>query len=199
MSVENNIEAISNTLRDIDEAYKDYVPLVEAYNDSMKKSGTYEPVPDYTPKEDEVFTGDQICAGIVSGEITDKNMINRAVTAGKIRVVKIAKPEKLVNAEKVLTGLLEDYKKLSSDAVAYVTFHKARGRKTGSGSNGLHGIPSDDRKQAVADEIHTIDPDCEVTFNGRRVHITAVSGKSWDYDIWGQSYMNTLAEELPKA
>lgn len=185
------IEAISAALSAVNEKNVDYLPLIDEYHKAMSTSGAYEPVPDYQPAAGEKLTPDLIIAMIPTGEIT-KTGITNAVTAGKIRKITAQKSPALIAAETALTGALAEYDRICKDAVAKITVKKHTARSA-SGAAGEVGA----NKQAdVTAAIHAMDSEATVTFEGRRVTGVLSTGASFDYDVYGQSYLTSIAKML---
>jgi len=128
---------------------------------------------------------------IATGEAT-KTGITNAVNAGKIRKITAQKSPELLAAEAALTGALSEYERICKDAVASISIKKHTAR-TASGAAGEVGAG----KQAdVIAAIHAMDSDATVTFNGRRVTGVLSTGASFDYDVYGQSYLTSIAKML---
>jgi len=189
--IENKSKAIANTLQAIEEAHKEYTPLFAEYMKAMSSSGGYEINPDYKVTAKDVLTPAAIIAGMASGEITNKGRDN-AVSAGKIRKITVAKPEKLVKIEAILTGLFTDYHIFCNNAIAPFQVKAPRTRSS-SGAPGEVGIV---KQQDVAASIRAIDPAAVINFSGRRVFGTLSNGVSFDYDAYGQSYIESLTKKV---
>lgn len=191
----NNKEVIGTALDAVFEKHAEYTPLHEEYLKAMQTSGAYEPVPEYTPAPGEKVTPSDIIAMLASGELTTKGRDN-AVAAGKIRKITAKKSEALIAAEAALNGALEEYHKSCSAAVALISVKKTGARKSGAGST-EHGEVGAQKQADVTTAIHAMDSGATVTFAGRRVVGTLSSGASFDYDVYGQSYLQSIAKMLP--
>lgn len=190
---ELNKEAISAALDAVMSKNVEYIPLHEEYMLSMQSAGAYEPVPGYTPKPGELVTPDVIIQMISTGEAT-KTGITNAVNAGKIRKITAVKSPALIAVEAELTARIEEYHRVCNAAVALISVKKTGARKaSGTTSPGEVGVG----KQAdVTGAIHAMDAGAVVSFNGRRVFGTLSNGASFDYDVYGQSYLTSISKML---
>jgi len=191
--IEKNIEAIAAALQAVHEANNEYVPLHEAYLTAMQSSGAYEPVPEYEPKQGESLTPAAIISMMETGEIT-KTGITNAVNAGKIRKITAVKSPELVTAELNLTAAIDTYHEVCTGALGLISVKKTGSRK--SGSTGAAGDVGAGKQADVTAAIRRMDPDATVSFNGRRVFGTLSTGASFDYDAYGQSYLQSISKML---
>lgn len=185
------IEAISAALDAVNAKNDEYTPLAAEYHAAMSTAGAYEVVPGYVAKPNEALTPAGIISMIANKEVT-KNGIDNAVAQGKIRKITAQKSPALIAAETALTGALADYDRICREAVAKFTVkkHSARSAPGAAGEVGAN-------KQAdVTAAIHAMDSEATVTFEGRRVTGVLSTGASFDYDVYGPSYLASIAKML---
>lgn len=194
MNTEQEIKmnVVSSAFESYAEKYDEYKPVALAYQHAMNTSSGYEAVPDYKMKPGEVLNGDMIIAGFASGEVTEKGL-KRAVELGKIRKITAVKPDELVTLEAELTSAHNEYIRACNDAVAAFQFMKVKGTRTRSASVDSDGV-GENKKQNVTAAIHRIDSGAIVNFAGRRVFGTLSTGAAFDYDVYGQSYLESIAK-----
>ena len=189
---ELNIAAIETAYTAVQERNEEYTPMHEEYLKAMSTAGAYEPVPEYVGKAGELLTPEVIIQMITTGEVT-KTGITNAVSQGKIRKITAKKSDELVAAETALNAAIDEYHRVCSEQIAAVSVKKCRAGKSGSSAAGEVGAG----KQAdVSAAIHRLDSEATVSFNGRRVFGTLSTGASFDYDVYGQSYLQSIAKML---
>lgn len=129
-------------------------------------------------------------AGVTDASGTFYN-VRGALNAGLIRVMKVEPSPELSDAVKALDDARRGYVELCDAQIApfIVALTTKRTRSTG----GNAGDVGEGKKQSVTAAIHRIDSGAQVDFNGRRVFGTLSNGKPFDYDIYGQSYLETIA------
>jgi len=187
----NNTQVIEAALIAVKEAHEEYTPLNEEYRTAMSNAGEYEVVPGL---DDSMHT--RACVTLdmlMSGELTTKGR-ERAVEAGLIRKIKAAKPAELVAAEELLQNVTSEYLRVTSEAILPYQFVKSRGTRTHSDAS--PGEVGAGKKADVTASIKRIDPEAVVNFAGRRVFGTIGKGITFDYDVYGQSYLHSLQEKV---
>ena len=186
---EIELSAYETALNKVQEKHAEYTPLNLAYINAMSAASVYEVNPDYVMKPADILSPSQIIAALAAGEMQDKGLGN-AVAAGKIRKITAKKPAELITAEQSLTAALADYDSIVQTNILKFQFKKTRTGKSGSND----GSVGDNKQAEVIAQIQHIDKDAVVNFSGRRVFGTLSNGFTFNYDVYGQSYLNSIAK-----
>lgn len=133
-------------------------------------------------------------SGVVSPDGTFYS-VKAALTAGFISVVRVEPSAELTDAVKSLDDAIKAYHELTDTLIAplQVVVGTKRTRTGTSPSDGTVKA-SDAKKSDVKSAILRIDPTAQVDFDdGRRFTVTLSNGKSKSYDIFGQSFLMSIA------
>ena len=187
----NKNEAIGTALEAVEEAYNDYKPLHDAYIASMQNSGHYEAVPGADEKRAQVAL-----TMMADGELTSKG-IARAVEAGLIHKVVVAKSDKLLNAEKKLLGAHTEYTRVTSEAVAMFQVKTTKGTRSKTNGDSIAGL-------RAVENIKALDPEAKIYLDGRRVMgtlsngVELISPQGPGYDFYAVAFQTGVPEGIRK-
>lgn len=182
----SNIDNIEKAYTAMQNAHGVFSVLNDEYNADMQKSGNYTTFPGVVG----TFThkpGDQKVTGFMTDDGTFYNLVG-AKSAKLIYEQTAEKSQELKVAEKVLVDAYNSFIDMCNEAALPFQF-KAHKTRRGTVSDGTAGAG---KQSAVLSAIHAIDKDAVVNFNGRRVFGTLSTGASFDYDVYGQSYLDTI-------
>ena len=183
------ISAISAIVSQIDHQYTNARIGHDAHIASMQSSGDYVPSPDVTIIKDK--------AGKVSGVLYKNAFYNvkASLFAGYIALVKTEVPVHVQNDINALTSARNELVTLMTD---YLRSRVIGVKKTRTSSgNTLEVKASQSKKDSVESSLKSIDPGCSVTFDeGRRFTVTLSNGIVKSYDIFGQSFLQSIADEV---
>lgn len=164
-------------------------PLKQAYLDAMNTSSGYTASEGVT-----ILNNDKNQPAGVTFQSTFYN-VKAALSAGYITVVKTEPSQELKDAVKALDAAQSDLTAFIASINTSLQVVLSKTRNTSG--NTLEVRASQSKKDIVVASLKGIDPGCNVVFDdGRRFTVTLSNGKSKSYDIFGQSFLQSIANEV---
>jgi hypothetical protein len=183
---ENIRNAVVAAIKPVYDAFK---VLNDEYVNAMSTTGGYDVV------SDGILTKN--ISGKVSGFVLSNPdhdddglfmSIKEALKAGHIEEQTVEKSTALKNAE---AELISEYNDIIDGVNEVLLPYQFKGKKTRSGKTST-GDAGESKQAEVVSTIKRIDPEAVITFNGRRFTARLHNGKIADYDVYGQSWADSI-------
>ena len=192
----NDVEAMTQDLTAVEKHISNIVrlnliaqPLKQAYLDAMNTASGYTPAEDVT-----ILNNDKNQPAGVMFQSTFYN-VKAALSAGYITVIKTDPSQELKDAVKALNDAQSDLTAFIASINTSLQVVLSKTRNTSGNTLEVHASQS--KKDTVEASLKGIDPGCNVVFDeGRRFTVTLSNGKSKSYDIFGQSFLQSIANEV---
>ena len=178
-------QAMNEQIKNIAHLYSIAHPLKDAYIADMQKDSGY----------NSLTASPEFMSMIDSGEVTSKG-IAAAINAGKIEKISTTPSAELTAAIESLNTAKQSFLTLVNEVLLPFNCEVASKRTRSSNGTPSSVKASQNKKNSVEASIKSIDSGAVVTFDeGRRFDVTLTNGKHFTYDIFGQSYLQSLADE----